>query len=301
MKEEEVFLTMNLTRSLKTLRTLPPAHKWFGLALVLLALFLVYTAIFLTGAFLSPTLHLEQWILHRPLTGIDCVFHQWKRFGEVPASLFLTFILGMGCLWLGYRRRVVPYLLLLMLLCVGSEIVGKQIFPQPVPVSLEMGMSNLGCQQMSGHSPLSLEVRLILGMWWVAPRAPAWRIERTRLSANTPFTLAVTATQQGYPGGHAIRWMFLGLILHWLVRQHVRKRLLRRLLLVVTLAVAFGGGLLLVYTGSHLVTDLLAGYLIGASAACCAIGLLTKHGPGRTTERPKETGPILLMKGGCLR
>ena len=52
---------------------------------------------------------------------------------------------------------------------------------------------------------------------------------------------------------------------------------MRRLLLVITLAIAFGGGLLLVYTGSHLVTDLLAGYLIGASAACCAIGLLAQN------------------------
>src|SRR6266516_1339547 len=83
---------------------------------------------------LSPTLYLEQWLLHRPLTGIDCVFHQWKRFGEVPMNLFFTFILRIGCLWLGYRRRVLPYLLLLMLLSIGSEVVGKQIFLQQVPV-----------------------------------------------------------------------------------------------------------------------------------------------------------------------
>ncbi len=57
----------------------------------------------------------------------------------------------------------------------------------------------------------------------------------------------------------------------------MRKHLLRRLLLVITLVIAFGGGLLLVYIGSHLATDLLAGYLIGASAACCAIGLLAQN------------------------
>src|SRR5207247_2844408 len=149
---------MSLTGYLKTL---PPAHKWFGLALVLLAFFLLYTAIFLTGALLSPALSLEQWLLHRPLTGIDCVFHQWKRFGEVPMSLFFTFILGIGCLCLGCRRRVLPYLLLLMVLSIGSEAVGKQIFPQPVPVSLELGMSNLGCEQMSEQSPLSIEMRQV--------------------------------------------------------------------------------------------------------------------------------------------
>src|SRR2546427_9934261 len=121
---------MSLTGYVKTL---PPAHKWFGLALVLVAFSLLYTAIFLTGALLAPTLSLEQWLLHRPLTGIDCVFHQWKRFGEVPMSLFFTFLLGIGCLWLGYRRRVLPYLLHLMLLCICSEVVGKQILPQPVP------------------------------------------------------------------------------------------------------------------------------------------------------------------------
>jgi membrane-associated phospholipid phosphatase len=274
------------------LQSLPPVHKWFGLAIVLLALFLLYTALFLTGAMLLPTLHLEQLILHRPLTGIDCVFHQWKRFGEVPWSLFFTFILGLVCLLLGYRRRVLPYLLLLMLLCVGSEVLGKHIFAQPVPISLERGMLNLGCQQMSDNSPLALKSKLILGMWWEAPPSPAWRIHQTRIGANTPFTLDEVATVYGYPGGHAIRWMFLGLILGWLVSKHVKKRLLRRLLLVITLAIAFGGGLLLVYTGSHLVTDLLAGYLIGASAACCAIGLLVLNEVRREKARPKVTGVL---------
>jgi membrane-associated phospholipid phosphatase len=273
------------------LQTIPPAHKWFGLAIVLLALFLLYTAIFLTGALLFPTLHLEQWLLHRPLTGVDCVFHQWKRFGEVPWSLSFTFIMEVGCLWLGYRRRVLPYLLLVMVLCVGSEAVGKHLFPQPVPISLERGMGNLGCQHMSEQSPLSLESKLILGMWWVAPHAPAWRMRQTHVAANTPFTLDEVATHFGYPGGHAMRWMFLGLILSQLVWVHVRKRLLRRLLLVITLAIAFGGGLLLVYTGSHLVTDLLAGYLIGASAACCAIGLLTQNEGRSKKQRPQVTGP----------
>jgi membrane-associated phospholipid phosphatase len=259
------------------LKTLPPAYKWFGLAFVLLVLLLLYNAFFLTGALLSPSLYLEQWLLHRPLTGIDCVFHQWKRFGEVPMSLFFTFILGIGCLLLGYRRRLLFYLLLLMLLCIGVEAIGKQIFPQPVPVSLESGMGNLRCPQVSPNSSLALESELVLGMWWVAPPAPALRVQQTRVSANTPFTLADTATYYGYPGGHATRWMFLGLILTWIVWKHVKKRMLRSLLLVIALAIAFGGGLMLVYIGSHLATDLLAGYLLGASAACCAIGLLANN------------------------
>jgi membrane-associated phospholipid phosphatase len=273
------------------LKTLPPTYKWFGLALVLFALFLIYTAIFLTGALLSPTLYLEQWLLHRPLTGMDCVFHQWKLFGEIPMSLVLTFLLGMGCLWLGYRVRVLPYILLLMLLCIGVEAVGKQIIPQPVPVSLEWYMGNLRCPQVPSNSSLALESRLMLGMWWEAPPAPSWITHQTLVSANTPFTLVETTSYYGYPGGHAMRWMFLGLILTWLVWRHVRKRLLRRLLLVIAFIIAFGGGLLVVYIGSHLATDLLAGYLIGASAACCAIGLLAHNDVRKkpATEKPQPT------------
>ena len=58
---------------------------------------------------------------------------------------------------------------------------------------------------------------------------------------------------------------------------------------MITLAIAFGGGLLLVYTGSHLVTDLLAGYLIGASAACWSIGLLAQNETRRNKQRMQET------------
>jgi hypothetical protein len=68
----------------------------------------------------------------------------------------------------------------------------------------------------------------------------------------------------------------------------VRRRLLRRLLLVITLAIAFGSGLLLVYTGSHLATDLFAGYFIGASAACCAIDLLVQNEAKRKPARLEE-------------
>jgi membrane-associated phospholipid phosphatase len=53
----------------------------------------------------------------------------------------------------------------------------------------------------------------------------------------------------------------------------------------------FSGGLLLVYTGNHFVTELLAGYLIGASAAGCAIGLLAQNEAKRKQWQPKETVP----------
>jgi membrane-associated phospholipid phosphatase len=259
-----------------------PAHKWFILATVLFALFLLYTAIFSTGALLNLTLQQEQWLLHRPLTGVDCVFRQWKRFGEVPFSLFFTCLLGIGCLLLGYRRRILPYLLLLLLLCVGIEYEGKQIFPQPIPDSIQFGLSTLTCPQMA-HAPRSLELLVTLGMWWEAPLISARRIRNEHLSATTPFTLDEASDNYSYPSGHAIRWMFLGLILSWLVWRHMKHRWLRVPLLMLTLLIALGGGFALFYNGGHLATDLTAGYLVGASAACCAIGLLARNGSNKSS------------------
>src|SRR6266550_2603291 len=56
------------------LKHMPTTRLWFLVALVLLALFVVYTIIFATGLLLYPTLYMEQWLLHRPLIGLDCVF-----------------------------------------------------------------------------------------------------------------------------------------------------------------------------------------------------------------------------------
>jgi len=103
------------------LKRIPGARLWFLAAMLLLVLFIIYTAVFSTGALLYPNLQLEQLLLHRPLTGIDCVLFEWRQFGEAWFSLLLTLALGIACLFLGYRRRTLPCLLLLLLLGVGIE------------------------------------------------------------------------------------------------------------------------------------------------------------------------------------
>jgi len=94
------------------LKRIPGARLWFLAAMLLLVLFVIYTAVFSTGALLYPNLQLEQVLLHRPLTGIDCVLFEWRQFGEVWFSLLLTLALGIACLFLGYRRSILPCLLM---------------------------------------------------------------------------------------------------------------------------------------------------------------------------------------------
>lgn len=268
----------------------PTTNEWFLLASMLLALFLIYTAIFSTGVLLNLTLQQVQWLLHRPLTGVDCVFFEWKKLGEVPFSLFFTLTLGIGCLCLGYRRRVLPYVLLLFLLGVGVEVIGKQLFTQPIPPSLGFGMSSLSCPQIQRQSR-SVQLMVMLGMWWEAPSIPPKRLRNAQYGATTPFTLEDTkdaSLDHSYPSGHAIRWNFIGLIACWLAWRHTRRRVLRWLLMALALAVAFGGGFAQFYIGVHLTNDVIAGYLLGASSACCAIGLLQRDETRTRKKQPPE-------------
>jgi membrane-associated phospholipid phosphatase len=276
------------------------AHRWFWAASVLLGMFLLYTAIFATGVFLNLTLLQEQWLLHRPLTGVDCVFHLWASLGEVPVSLLLTLILGIGCLCLGYRRRILPYLLLVLLLGVSTEFAGKQLFPQPIPVSFSTGREALNCPQIEDQ-PYTVKLLVLLGMWLQAPPMPPQSIRDAQYSATTPFTLDNTYTEYSYPSGHAIRWSFLGLVTCWLVWRHFRRRnlrMLRGLFMALALVVAFTGGFAQFYIGAHLTTDLIAGYLLGAGSACCAIGILlqNKMSPGGLSVSDKCKSPTSVVK-----
>src|SRR6266571_5461816 len=188
---------------------------WFTTALVLLALFLVFTIIFSTGVLLYPTLYVEQWLLHRPLTSVDCEFRTWRRFGTVQFGLIFTLALGIGCLLLGYRWRVLPYLFLLLLLGVGVEYIGKQQFPQPVPDSILTGMHSLFCPEMD-HQPRSVRLSVTLGMWWTAPPLSQDAVAAEQDAAATSFTVEGADPDYSYPSGHAIRWCFLGLVACWL-------------------------------------------------------------------------------------
>jgi membrane-associated phospholipid phosphatase len=258
------------------LKRIPIVYRWFLASLVLLLLFILYTGIFSSGVLINLTLYADQWLLHRPLTSVDCVFRQWKSLGDPPFSAFLIVVLGVVCLWLGYRKRVLPYLVLLLVVGLGVEFVGKQLFFQPLPNSLGYGMNTLWCPQVL-RQPRSVRLMVMLGMWWEARPVSAKQIRKEQYSATTPFTLDEANLNNGYPSGHAIRWSFLGLVVGWLFWRHIRCRFLRRLLMMIAFAIAFAGGFLMFYIGLHLLTDITGGYLFGATMACCAIALLTRN------------------------
>ena len=263
-------------------------RKWFIWSLLLLILFVVFTMILVTGILLYPTLSIERWLLHRPLTGVDCVFYEWKLLGEAGFSLFFMLVLAISCLLLGYRRRVFVYLFLLLLLGIGVEYVGKNQFPQVIPVNTQFGINSLACPQLWQQSR-TVKLEVALGMWWKAPPVHAKRVANEQYSASAPFIFDDNATVVfGYPSGHTLRWDFLGLVACWLFWRHVKRRALRVLLMAIALAVAFCGGLAQFYIGLHLSTDLVGGYLLGTSLACCAIGLLIVNqpkGPNKSVPR----------------
>ena len=113
------------------LKRLSTSQKWFMLAAVLLILFTVYTVILSSGVFTYFTLYQEQWLLHRPLNGFNCVFREWKQLGEIGYSLFCTFLLCLACLFLKYRYRVLILLILLFAITyidrVAISVAGPRI------------------------------------------------------------------------------------------------------------------------------------------------------------------------------
>src|SRR5689334_16160032 len=65
----------------------PQASRWFALSGGLLALFLVYTALLRLHVFSVSTFRAEQWLLHRPLTQLECTFVEWQNLGDALVSL----------------------------------------------------------------------------------------------------------------------------------------------------------------------------------------------------------------------
>ncbi len=206
----------------------------------------------------------------------------------VGFSLFFTLVLSLACLLLGYRWRVLPLLFLLLLLGVGAEYAGKQIFPQVIPINTQFGLNALACPQRA-REPRAEKIMVALGMWWKARPVRPLSVVNEQYSASAPFIFDDNAVViYGYPSGHAMRWSFLGIIACWLAWRHVKKRALRILVMTLALVIAFGGGFLQFYTGVHLATDLVSGYLLGVSLACCAIGLLLLNKPNKRKRLASE-------------
>jgi membrane-associated phospholipid phosphatase len=252
------------------------AHKWFILSLWLSGLFVACTVIYAMGILNMPTLSVERWLLNRPIGGVDCLFFEWRHVGEVPVSLFLVSALGVICWRAGYNWKIIPVLFLLLFCSMGIEYIGKKTFTLYLPDKLLSGMTGLTCPQMK-NTPTSVHVATMLGLWWKIPASIEGQVSWTHNVAKMPIVLVSPALSErltSYPGGHAARWCFLGMIASWLCWKHIGHRVGRMLLTIFFLLIAFFGGFMQFYVGVHTLTDTIAGYLLGAAAASCAIGFL---------------------------
>jgi membrane-associated phospholipid phosphatase len=285
----------------KAVQKVFPLHFWFMAAFILLCAALIYTTVFATGALLLSTLHIEQWLVSRPFAPTDCVLQRWESFGQVGTSLVITGILCIACRLLGYRWRIVLALVLLVLIGAGLEIVGKGVFAQRLPDDLQAGLTSLHCPQLDTPQPLITRLALTLGVWGAAPPATHEMAVVHQEGPSVPLRIdGDDPYDRSYPSGHTIRWLFLGSVAAWLLWRHTHmkrsllRRILRDMLMAIALVIAFGGGAVQFYLGNHLITDVIAGYLLGAALACCAIGILARSAPYRRqpaiSARAEEAG-----------
>ncbi len=260
------------------------ARTWFLLALIFGGLFLAFTAIYTTGALDMATLVVEQRMIGRPLIQFDCVLVEWKNFGAALVNLVFIALLGVACGLTHYRWRVLPYLVILVLISIATEAVGKQLFALPLPPMMRSGMVALACPQ-AGQSPL-LHLQLGLGMWWKAPlptlNVQSWAHTVSQMPINGSSGLLDQS--YSYFSGHALRWWFTGLLFAWLFWRHVKPGVVRWLWVLLTLTLCFLGAAIQFYVGSHFISDTIAGYFLGTALACFAIGLLILNDKKRNQE-----------------
>jgi membrane-associated phospholipid phosphatase len=276
------------------------SDKWFLSGMIFAGLFLALTAVYATGVLNVTTILLERWIIGRPLTQFDCVLIEWKDFGSAPLNLLFIAFLGVACGFTRYRWRVLPCLMFLVLVGLGAEEFGKDLFSLSYPPAVRSGMLTLSCPQ-AGNS-LHLHLQLALGMWWKAP-SPSLSLQSlahtvSQLPINT--NASYFTQSQSYPSGHAIRWWFAGLLLAWLVWRHVKRGGVRWFFVVLILFLSFLGAAIQLYIGNHFFFDTVAGYLLGSSLACFAISVLIFN--ERQRERPnalaqREESAYLAEKG----
>ena len=269
------------------------AHKWFLLALIFGALFLACTAIYATGALDMAALVVERWMMGRPLTQFDCVLVEWSNFGAAPVNLVFIALLGTACARTRYRWRVLPYLVMLVLLGIVAEEVGKTLFALPLPPVMRSGMTDLTCPQ-AVPSPLQ-HLQLGLGMWWKAPLPTRNVQDWSHTVSHMPINLSSGPLEQNqsYPSGHAIRWWFTGLLLAWLFWRHIKRGVGRWLAVVLILTLCFIGAMIQFYVGTHFISDTIAGYFLGTALACIAIGLFILNDKKRKQKQLKDTSSTL--------
>jgi len=268
------------------------ARKWFLLALLFGCLFLVLTAFYASGMINRATLEVERWLIGRPLTQFDCVLVEWRKFGAVFINLILIAMIGIVCALTHYRWRVLPYLLFLILISIAIEEIGKKLFSLPVSLTIHSGMAALACPQ-DGQSRLQ-HLQLGLGMLWIAPIPPPglqdWAHTVSQLPINTILDRLIPS--HSYPSGHAIRWWFTGVLVAWLLWKHIKSSIVRWPLVALTLILCFLGAAIQFYVGAHFLIDTLAGYLLGTSLACCAIGLLILNEKKHEDTQPGSVLPV---------
>jgi membrane-associated phospholipid phosphatase len=208
------------------------------------------------------------------LTQFDCVLLEWRTFGGAFFNLIFIAIVGIVCGLTHYRWRVLPYLLILILLGIAIEEIGKKLFSLPVSLRMHSGMAALACPQ-KGQSRLQ-NLQIGLGMWWIAPLPPPslQNLAHTvsQLPINTGFHRLLSS--HSYPSGHVIRSWFTGLLVAWLLWKNIKSGIVRWPFVALTLILCFLETAIQLYVGAHFIIDTLAGYLLGASLAGCAIGLL---------------------------
>ncbi|HEY7418077.1 MAG TPA: phosphatase PAP2 family protein [Ktedonobacteraceae bacterium] len=287
----------------------PEVRKWLILASALTIAFLIYCGVYATGVTNIATLEVERWLVGRPESRVDCVLSVWRNLGEVPATVALIGLIGIACILGWYRKRVLPLLLLLLLLAVGVETVGKAFISIPLPNTLRSGMTNLTCPQMDQSSNLiQLELTRIgvaLGMINLVPPPSQVEISWSQEVSQMPLDLKASKPEHSFPGGHAIRWSFIWLLVAWLAWRHIRPRFLSVPLTALLFVFAFVGGFIQFYIGVHFISDTIAGYLFGGALACCAIAILQlndtrKNGRSKIVwwqvERPETAQPEITQR-----